>query len=82
VLSFHDGGALHCTVVNRAPIVKRSWNQEEYTLPWPWEEHYGPGLHWCMSEIVMESNSGSARLRLEPKFFLLLEKLEPKIRVF
>jgi hypothetical protein len=35
-----------------------------------------------VSEIVMESNSGSARLRLEPNFFLLLEKLEPKIRVF
>jgi hypothetical protein len=25
-----------CTVVNSAPIVKRSWNQEKYTLPWPW----------------------------------------------
>jgi hypothetical protein len=24
-----------CTVVNSAPIVKRSWNQEKYTLPWP-----------------------------------------------
>jgi hypothetical protein len=25
-----------CTVVNSAPIVKKSWNQEKYTLPWPW----------------------------------------------
>jgi hypothetical protein len=25
-----------CTVVKSAPIVKRSWNQEKYTLPWPW----------------------------------------------
>jgi hypothetical protein len=24
------------TVVNSAPIVKKSWNQEKYTLPWPW----------------------------------------------
>jgi hypothetical protein len=24
-----------CTVVKSAPIVKRSWNQEKYTLPWP-----------------------------------------------
>jgi hypothetical protein len=24
-----------CTVVNSAPIVKRSWNQEKHTLPWP-----------------------------------------------
>jgi hypothetical protein len=23
------------TVVKSAPIVKRSWNQEKYTLPWP-----------------------------------------------
>jgi uncharacterized Fe-S cluster-containing MiaB family protein len=25
-----------CTVVKSATIVKRSWNQEKYTLPWPW----------------------------------------------
>jgi hypothetical protein len=25
-----------CTVVKSDPIVKRSWNQEKYTLPWPW----------------------------------------------
>jgi hypothetical protein len=24
-----------CTVVKSATIVKRSWNQEKYTLPWP-----------------------------------------------
>jgi hypothetical protein len=28
--------ASRCTVVNSAPIVKISWNQEKYTLPWPW----------------------------------------------
>jgi hypothetical protein len=25
-----------CTVVKSAPFVKWSWNQEKYTLPWPW----------------------------------------------
>jgi hypothetical protein len=25
-----------CTVVKSATIVKRSWNQEKCTLPWPW----------------------------------------------
>jgi hypothetical protein len=25
-----------CTVAKSTPIVKRSWNQEKYTLPWPW----------------------------------------------
>jgi hypothetical protein len=34
VLSLTDG-ALHCTVVKSATIVKRSWNQEKCTLPWP-----------------------------------------------
>jgi hypothetical protein len=29
-----------CTVVKSAPIVKRSWNQEKYTPPWPCIDPY------------------------------------------
>jgi hypothetical protein len=32
-----------CTVVKSATIVKRSWDQEKYTLPWPC--HYDDCLH-------------------------------------
>jgi hypothetical protein len=64
-----------CTVVNSAPIVKRSWNQEKYTLPWPW----GKQSQQTATLVIHKNGSGAATrnscetsnkqkmLRIEPR---------------